>query len=58
MAGIIFLCRAWVDALPICGMDGGLILVNAGYVNAYVIVIAEILICGGLILDAIQPKSL
>lgn len=59
MAGIIFLCRAWVDALPIDGMDGGLILVNAGYANAYVIVIAEVLICGGLILNAMQqPKAL
>ena len=58
MAGVIFLCRAWIDALPICGMDGELILSNAGYVNAYVIVIAEVLICGGLILDSLRPKTL
>ena len=59
MAGIIFLCRAWIDAIPICGTDGGLIAGSVGYVNAYVIVIAEVLICGGFILNALQqPKGL
>ena len=47
MIGVIFLCRAWVDTLPICGMDGGLVAGSAGYGVAVFIVIVEVLICGG-----------
>ena len=54
MCGIVFLCRAWVDAIPIGDMDGGLIACSAGYVVAYSVVIAEVLVCGGIILCEIQ----
>ena len=49
MVGVIFLCRAWVDVLPIAGYDGGMIAGSAGYLIAALIVIAEILVCGGVI---------
>ncbi len=54
LIGVIFLCRAWVDALPICGWDGGITAGAAGYELAVLFVIAEVLICGGVILDTVQ----
>ena len=57
MIGIVFLCRAWTDTLPITGLDGGLIAGSSGYVIAILIVIAEVLICGSVILDTIQKGA-
>ncbi len=53
MIGIVFLCRAWIDVLPICGFDGGLIAGSAGYSIAIFIVIVEVVVCGSVIFDAI-----
>jgi len=58
MIGIVFLARAWVDVLPLTGYDGGLIAGSAGYVIAMIILIAEVLICGGVILDTINTKEM
>jgi hypothetical protein len=49
MIGVVFLCRAWTDALPLRDLDGAMIAGSAGTVIAWGIVIAEILICGGAI---------
>lgn len=49
MVGIIFLCRAWIDALPLCDLDGAIMAEGAGWLIAWTVVIAEILICGGMI---------
>lgn len=49
MVGIIFLCRAWIDALPLCDLDGAIMAEGAGWLIAWMVVIAEILICGGMI---------
>lgn len=54
MIGVIFLCRAWLDVLPITGLDGGLIAGSAGYLIAVLIVIIEVLLCGGVILNTMQ----
>ena len=54
MFGVIFLCRAWVDVLPLSGYDGGLIAGSVGYVVAVMIVIAEVLVSGGIILDMVM----
>lgn len=54
MIGIVFLCHAWVDMLPIGNVDGGILAGSAGYVIAMLIVVVELLVCGGVILDAIQ----
>jgi len=54
MIGIIFLCRAWIDALPICGRDGSMIAGSAGYMIAVSIVAVEVLICGGTIYGILQ----
>ena len=53
MIGVVFLCRAWVDVLPIVGYDGGLIAGSAGYMVAMLVVLAEVLICGNVILEMI-----
>jgi len=58
MIGIVFLCRAWIDVLPLTGYDGGLIAGSAGYVIATAILIAEVMICGGVILDTINTKEM
>jgi len=57
MIGIIFLCRAWVDVLPVAGYDGGLIAGSVGFMIAAVIVSAEVLICGCVIMDTMQQRS-
>jgi len=49
MVGIMFLCRAWIDALPLCDLDGVIMAEGTGLVLAWAVVIAEILICGGMI---------
>lgn len=54
MIGVVFLCRAWIDALPLCSYDGGLIAGSAGYVVAMAIVVAEVMVCGGVILDTMM----
>lgn len=54
MIGIVFLARAWIDVLPICGWDGGRIAGSVGYGTAVAIVIIEILICGGMIINTMQ----
>jgi hypothetical protein len=46
MVGVVFLCRAWIDALPICDLDGALIAGSAGYLLACGLVAAEVLACG------------
>lgn len=57
MIGVVFLCRAWVDVLPITGYDGGLIAGSAGYLIAVLILIVEVLVCGGVILNIINSKE-
>lgn len=54
MVGIVFLCRAWIDALPLCDLDGAIMAESTGYVIAWVVVLAAVLICGGRILDTMQ----
>ena len=54
MAGIVFLCRAWIDVLPIVGFDGWLIAGSAGYAVAYMVAVAELLVCGGVILCEVK----
>ena len=49
MVGIIFLSRAWIDALPLCDLDGAIMAEGTGWLIAWTVVIAEILICGGMI---------
>lgn len=56
MIGVVFLCRAWIDTLPICGYDGGVIAGSAGYGLAMLIVLAEILICGNEIIRIIPAE--
>jgi hypothetical protein len=46
MIGVVFLCRAWIDALPICDLDGALVAGSAGYLVACGLVVAEVLACG------------
>lgn len=58
MIGVVFLCRAWIDALPLCDLDGAIMAEGAGWLIAWAVVVAEVLICGGRILEALQPKSL
>lgn len=53
MIGIVFLCRAWIDVLPISGFDGGILAGSTGHAIAMLIVVVEVLVCGGVILDAI-----
>lgn len=57
MMGVMFLSRAWIDALPLMDLDGALIAGSAGAVIAWGIVIAEMLICGGVILDVLQSNG-
>jgi len=57
MIGIMFLCRAWIDVLPICDTDGAWIASSAGYAVAATIVIAEVLICGGRILSVLDSDK-
>jgi len=57
MIGIVFLCRSWVDALPIGDLDGGILAGSVGYGIAMLIVVFEVLVCGGVILDTI-PEGL
>ena len=54
MAGIVFLCRAWIDVIPISDLDGGLILGSAGFAVAYMVAIVELLVCGGVILCEVK----
>ena len=54
MIGVVFLCRAWIDVLPISGMDGGLIAGSVGYAVALVIVVAEVVVCGSVMMEQIQ----
>ncbi len=58
MIGVVFLARAWIDALPICGMDGGMIAGSAGYGMAVLIVLAEILICGNEIMRIMPAEAI
>jgi len=57
MVGVVFLCRAWVDVLPIGGMDGAFIAGSAGYFVAGCIVIIEITICGAVILRTVADHQ-
>lgn len=56
MIGLVFLCRAWIDALPLMDLDGALIAGSAGAVIAWGILAAEMLICGGAIWGAMNRK--
>lgn len=56
LVGVVFLVRAWVDAIPSCDLDGGLIAGSAGYAIAMTILLVEILICGSVILNAIPRE--
>ena len=58
MIGVVFLCRAFVDAIPISTMDGALIAGSVGYLAAWSIVIIEVLISGGLILGELRQTNL
>jgi hypothetical protein len=49
MVGVMFLCRAWIDALPLFDLDGAIMAEGTGWLIAWIVVIAEILICGGMI---------
>jgi len=57
MIGVVFLCRAWVDALPLMDLDGAMIAGSAGYVIAWGIVVAEVLICGGAMFRMVDSAS-
>lgn len=57
MIGVLFLCRAWVDAIPLCGWDGGLIAGSAGMVIAGSVLLAEVLVCGDLILKTMANRQ-
>ena len=54
MIGIVFLCRAWIDALPLCTHDGAMMVGAVGFALPWAVVIAEILICGGMIWYALN----
>lgn len=54
MIGVVFLCRAWIDALPLFDMDGAIMAEGTGMLIAWVIVIAEVLVCGGAIWGAMN----
>jgi len=54
MIGVVFLCRAWVDVIPLAGYDGGLFAASAGYGLAMLIVIAEVLVCGDAIFGTVR----
>lgn len=58
MIGVVFLCRAFIDAIPISTMDGALIAGSVGYLAAWSIVIIEVLISGGLILGELKQTNL
>lgn len=57
MIGIVFLCRSWVDCVPIAGLDGAHIAESVGYVVAYSIVIIEVLVCGGVIFEMVSDAK-
>jgi hypothetical protein len=64
MIGAVFLCRAWIDALPLCDLDGGIFvqsacsaLGTAGLLAAWIFVILEILVSGGAIAHVIKSGS-
>ena len=64
MIGVVFLCRAWIDALPLCNLDGGVFVQSAysaigtaGLIAAWVFVILEILVSGGAIAQVIKGGS-
>lgn len=61
MIGIVFLCRAWIDALPLCDLDGAIfaqsacnVLGTAGYLLAWAFVLSEILVSGGAIAHTLK----
>jgi len=54
MIGIVFLSRAWIDALPLCSHDGAMMAGEVGFTISWVVVIAEILVCGGMIWYALN----
>jgi hypothetical protein len=56
MIGVVFLCRAWIDALPICDLDGALIAGSAGYLIACGLVAAEVLACGAGLSHVIEDE--
>jgi len=58
MIGIVFLCRAWIDALPLFDLDGAIMAEGTGMMFSWVFVVAELMVCGGRILEALQPKDL
>ena len=64
MIGVVFLCRAWIDALPLFDLDGGIFvqsacsaLGTAGLLAAWIFVILEILVSGGAIAHVIKSGS-
>ena len=54
MIGVVFLCRAWVDALPVFDLDGGILAGSAGMAIAWGVLIVEVIICGGAIWEAMD----
>lgn len=56
MIGLLFLCRAWIDALPLLA-DGAGITGSIGAGIAWGILLIEILICGGRILDVMTANK-
>lgn len=55
MVGFVFLCRAWTDAMPILDLDGGILASSAGYWIAWGVLLVEVLVCGAVIFEVIQP---
>nr|QNO48556.1 hypothetical protein JAJEHNPH_00015 [Methanosarcinales archaeon ANME-2c ERB4]QNO48937.1 hypothetical protein OEPDFBKK_00013 [Methanosarcinales archaeon ANME-2c ERB4] len=65
MIGVVFLCRAWIDALPLFDLDGGIFMQSAcssigpaGLLVAWIFVILEVLVSGGAIAHAIKSGSI
>lgn len=58
MIGLVFLCRAFIDAIPLIGLDGAFIAGSAGAVIAWGILAAEILICGGAIFKVMSADRI
>ena len=58
MIGLVFLCRAWIGALPLVGFDGAMIAGSVGYVIAWGLLITEMLICGGAIFKVLNADRI
>lgn len=57
MIGVVFLCRAWVDVLPIRDLDGAFVAQGAGWTVAWLVVVVEVLVCGGVIYSELKGSD-